>query len=89
MPCSLVSQVYYKRKLSCYNLSFYSLGDKGTCFLWNETDGERGSCEVATCLHKYVTSLHHMFATYLFIRTIALDRTEINVLQQRYFIRCQ
>ena len=31
-PCSLVSQVYYKRKLSCYNLSFYSLGDKGTCF---------------------------------------------------------
>ncbi|CAG2207374.1 unnamed protein product [Mytilus edulis] len=57
-PCSLVSQVYYKRKLSCYNLSFYSLGDnKGTCYLWNETEGERGSCEVASCLHKYITSL--------------------------------
>ena len=26
-PCSLVSQVYYKRKLSCYNLSVYLLGD--------------------------------------------------------------
>lgn len=56
--CSLVSQAYYKRKLSCYNLSLYSLGDnKGTCFLWNETEGQRGSCEVATCLHKYIKSL--------------------------------
>ncbi|XP_076087808.1 uncharacterized protein LOC143058197 [Mytilus galloprovincialis] len=64
-PCSLGSQVYYKRKLSCYNLSFYSLGDnKGTCNLWNETEGERGSCEVTSCLHKYITSLppyvHHI-----------------------------
>ena len=57
-PCSLVSQVYYKRKLSCYNLSLYSLGDhKGTCYLWDETEGQRGSCEVATCLHKYMNSL--------------------------------
>jgi len=25
--------------------------------LWNETEGQRGSCEVATCLHKYINSL--------------------------------
>ena len=57
-PCSLVSQAYYKRKLSCYNLSIYSLGDqKGTCYLWNESEGERGSCEIATCLYKYINSL--------------------------------
>ena len=56
--CSLVSQAYYKRKLSCYNLSLHSLGDnKGTCFLWNETEGQRGFCEVATCLHNYINSL--------------------------------
>jgi hypothetical protein len=48
-PCSLVCQAYYQQKVSCYNLSLYSLGDnKGTCILWNETAGERGFCEVAT-----------------------------------------
>lgn len=56
-PCSLVSQAYYKRKLCCCNLSFYSLrNNKGTCYLWNETEGERGSSEVGTCLYKYVNS---------------------------------
>ena len=57
-PCSLVSQAYYKRKPSCYNLSLHSFGDnKGTCFLWNETEGQRRSCEVTTCLHNYINSL--------------------------------
>ena len=41
-PCSLVSQAYYK----------------GTCFLWNETEGQRGSCEIAKCLHLYLNSLN-------------------------------
>ena len=41
--CSNVSQVYYKRKLSCYKYSVYSLGDrKGYCYLWNESEGQRG-----------------------------------------------
>jgi hypothetical protein len=58
VPCSLVSQVYYKRKLSCYNLSVYSLADgKTTCFMWNESEGKRGSCEIATCLLLYLKSL--------------------------------
>ena len=57
-PCSDVSQVYYKRKLSCYNCSVYSLGDgKGHCYLWNETEGQRGSCEIGTCLAMYIKSL--------------------------------
>ena len=36
-PCSNVSQVYYKRKLNCCNLSVYSLGNnaKAICFMWN------------------------------------------------------
>lgn len=58
VPCSLVNQAYYKRKLSCYNLSVYSLGDaRGKCYLWNETEGKRGSCEIATCLLMYIKSL--------------------------------
>lgn len=33
-PCSLVSSLYYKRKLSCYNLSVYSLSDgRATCYV--------------------------------------------------------
>jgi len=58
VPCSLVSDVYYKRKLSCYNLSFYNLGNKnGHCFLWDESQGGRGSCEVGTCLYLYINSI--------------------------------
>lgn len=57
-PCSLVSQIYYKRKLCSYNLSIYSLGDKkANCFLWDETHGKRGSCEICTCLFQYLNSL--------------------------------
>jgi hypothetical protein len=41
-PCTLVGDLYYKRCLSTYKLSFYSLGDKKrTCFVWDETNGAR------------------------------------------------
>ena len=57
-PCGLVSQLYYKRKLSVYNFTVYSLGDgKGTCFIWDETEGKRGSSEIATCILMYLRSL--------------------------------
>ncbi|KAK7089570.1 hypothetical protein V1264_024516 [Littorina saxatilis] len=57
-PCGLVSQLYYKRKLSVYNFTVYSLADKkGTCFTWDESEGKRGSCEIATCLYIYLSSL--------------------------------
>lgn len=55
-PCSLVSELYYSRKLCCYNLTVYSLGDKQVhCHVWDETQGKRGSCEIATCLMKDTT----------------------------------
>ncbi|KAK7500448.1 hypothetical protein BaRGS_00008355 [Batillaria attramentaria] len=57
-PCGLVSQLYYKRKLSVYNFTVYSLADgKATCFVWDETNGRRGSVEIATCLFLYLKSL--------------------------------
>lgn len=57
-PCSRVSQVYYKRKLNSYNLTVYSLSNKaGTCYIWNETEGMRGSCEIATCINLHLKSL--------------------------------
>lgn len=57
-PCSTVSQVYYKRKLNCYNLTFFSLSDKkGTCYIWDETHGQRGSSEIGTCVLTHIMSL--------------------------------
>jgi hypothetical protein len=57
-PCSLVGELYYSRKLCCYNLSIYSLGDsKVVCHMWDETQGRRGSCEIATCLMTNIKSL--------------------------------
>jgi len=57
-PCSLVGEVYYKRKLSCYNLSFYSLSDqKGICYLWDESQGGRGCCEIGSCVIKQISAI--------------------------------
>ncbi|CAG2211934.1 unnamed protein product [Mytilus edulis] len=57
-PCSLVSQIYYMRKLNCYNLSIYNLGTKNaTSYLWSEVEGKRGACEITTCLYLQLLSL--------------------------------
>ena len=45
--------VYYKRKLSSFNVTTYDVSNKvGKCFVWTETEGGRGSNEVATILLK-------------------------------------
>ena len=57
-PCGNVSQLYYRRKLSSYNLSIYDLAKRtGTCYLWSEVEGGRGSSEIGTCLLKHLSSL--------------------------------
>ena len=57
-PCSLVSQVYYERKLSSYNVSVYSLRSKrGIYYVWDESEGGSGACEMGTCLIMYLRSL--------------------------------
>jgi len=56
--CSLVSQIYYMRKLNCYNLSIYNLGSQSaTCYLWTEVDAKRGACEIGSALHLQLLSL--------------------------------
>lgn len=55
MPHGQASILYYKRKLSVYNLTFYSLGQKkGTCYFWDETVAKKGAAEVATCVYIYI-----------------------------------
>ncbi|KAK3092951.1 hypothetical protein FSP39_009293 [Pinctada imbricata] len=55
---SLVSRLFYTRKLSCYNLSIYNLNSSNaTCYLWSEVEAKRGSCEIGTCLYLQLLSL--------------------------------
>lgn len=57
-PNTTTSTIFYKRKLSTYNLSVYSLGTKsGTCILWDETEGKRGANEIGSCILLYLQSL--------------------------------
>ena len=50
--------LYYSRKYSMYNLTFYeSQTQNGFCFLWGESDAKRGSNEIATCVTKYLQNV--------------------------------
>ena len=54
----MVSLMFYMRKFCCYNFTvFYLANLTGTCYLWTEVEGTRGSCEVATCLNLHLLSL--------------------------------
>ncbi|XP_041474507.1 uncharacterized protein LOC121423251 isoform X2 [Lytechinus variegatus] len=57
-PAASASVLYYKRKLSSYNFTVYDQYDhEGKCFIWNELNGKRGSCEIGTCLLKHLSEL--------------------------------
>ena len=57
-PSSEVSTLYYTRKLNVYNLTIFEMGTKdGYCYMWEEFNGKRGSCEIGTCIHKHITDL--------------------------------
>ena len=57
-PSATTSTIFYKRKLSSYNLSMYSNGSgAGTCYLWDEINGKRGANEIGTCLYIHINSL--------------------------------
>ena len=53
-----VSSLYYKRKLSVYNLTTYNLDDRSVnCYLWHEAVGGRASSEIASCINNFIQSL--------------------------------
>ncbi|XP_063538077.1 uncharacterized protein LOC134747381 [Cydia strobilella] len=48
---------FYVRKLAVYNLTFYKFGNQDVdCYTWDETEGNRGSIEIATCVYKYIVN---------------------------------
>ena len=52
------AEIYYMRKLNAYNFTIYETASRnGYCFIWDETEGNRGANEVATCLLQYIKAL--------------------------------
>lgn len=54
-PKLTTSSAYYKRNLYVYNLGFHEFQNNARdMFVWPETEGSRGSQEIASCLVKYI-----------------------------------
>jgi hypothetical protein len=50
-PKLFVSDAYYSRKLTTYNLSIYNMSSKDVqCNVWWESEAKTGSCEIISCL---------------------------------------
>ena len=55
LPQSNRSEIFYKRRLACFNFTIFNLGSReGFCFLSHEGETGRGSCEIASHLHHYL-----------------------------------
>jgi len=54
-PQSKASLIYYKRKLSVFNMTIYNMAPKiGYCCVWDETQAKKGSNEVSSALKKFL-----------------------------------
>lgn len=50
--------LFYKRRLATYNFTIYILNEKqGFCYMWDQTQGGRGSCEIASSVHMFLKNL--------------------------------
>ncbi|KAJ8931160.1 hypothetical protein NQ314_015974 [Rhamnusium bicolor] len=57
-PRGDVSSFYYTSKLNVFNLTVFELKSKEIeCFLWDESEGHRGVCEIGSCILNYLESL--------------------------------
>lgn len=57
-PSAEAGPLFYKRKLSVYNLTFFNLDTKlCQAFIWDETEGHRGANEIASCVLHYLSAL--------------------------------
>ncbi|CAG9768645.1 unnamed protein product [Ceutorhynchus assimilis] len=55
LPISQESAIFYKSRMSVFNFTFYNVATRECyCFVWDETNGKRGSTEIATCLFRAI-----------------------------------
>lgn len=63
-PRGAVSTFYYVSKLNVFNFTIYELKSKAVkCFMWDESQANRGVCEIGTCVLKYLESLKEKAST--------------------------
>ena len=54
-PYGQTSSFYYSRRLANHNFTITELDNMNTAsFFWNESDCQKGSCEIATSLEKFI-----------------------------------
>ncbi|CAG9760236.1 unnamed protein product [Ceutorhynchus assimilis] len=57
-PRGDVSSFYYNSKLNVFNFSIYEMKtNTGRCFVWDDSEANRGVCEIGTCVFKYLQNL--------------------------------
>ena len=55
LPITQRGELFYKRKLSCYNFTVFDLGTaEGSCYFWHEGVARRGANEIASNIHHYL-----------------------------------
>lgn len=65
-PSGEVSSIFYKRKLAVYNLTIFDVISKeGTCCMWGETEGNRRSTEIASCIFNYINNNKALLNSFL------------------------
>ena len=58
IPKAESGDFYYISKISCYNFSIYNLSDStGTCYMWDQSKGKRGSNEIGSALKHYIANI--------------------------------
>ncbi|XP_063216479.1 uncharacterized protein LOC134527593 [Bacillus rossius redtenbacheri] len=57
-PHSDSTLMYYARKYAFYNLTVYeNRNGRGTCYVWGECDGRKGSTEISTCVSLWLQDI--------------------------------
>lgn len=68
LPIAADSKFFYSRRPTNYNLTVYDITSKDCAsFVWREGQGRRGSCEIATCVFRYLCNLDTKSVTEVFL----------------------
>ena len=79
-PCTNASTLFYKRKLSCYNLSVCDMATKdASLYMWHEAVAGHGSSEIASCVYNYLCELpEHVTTVTMYSDTCGGQNRNVN-----------
>ena len=85
-PHSMSSQLFYRRKLSTFNLTIFDIASKsGYCCMWHEGVGKRGANNVASCIMKYIRHMNEKSKEFHFFTDNCCGQNKNKVLTSMYF----